>query len=165
MTLPDSPGDVLWVHVNTAGSLASLTAGEINGVVTTQLPAAATTAAACQPRQMHNTPFSSVQYVLGFFSAEYITYNNSILHFFFLFVFFIYLEVNLDGSQSCTVSTSKLPDLQLFQGQQMLLFGDEPEWVCFVIKNATSILEEAEAEAVESKYHCRVHVSKPSATH
>lgn len=28
----------------------------------------------------------------------------------------------------------------------MLLIGAEPEWVCFVIKNTMSILEEAEAE-------------------
>lgn len=52
VTLPDSPENVLLEDENTAGSLTSLTAGEINRVATTQLPTAVTTAV-CQPRQMH----------------------------------------------------------------------------------------------------------------
>lgn len=61
VTLPDSPENVLLVDENTAGSLTSLTAGEINRVATTQLPTAATTAV-CQPRQMHKRRTSSVEY-------------------------------------------------------------------------------------------------------
>lgn len=64
VTLPDSPANVLLARENPAGRRASRTTGEINRAVTTQLPAAATTAAR-QPRQMHSTPTSSVQYGRG----------------------------------------------------------------------------------------------------
>lgn len=65
VTVSDGPENVLSVHEDTAGSHANLTAGEINRLLTTQLPAAATTAA-CQPRQMHDSHISSTDTV--FFS-------------------------------------------------------------------------------------------------
>lgn len=66
--MSDGPENVLSVHEDTAGSHANLTAGEINRLLTTQLPAAATTAA-CQPRQMHDSHISSTD--TDFFYIKY----------------------------------------------------------------------------------------------
>lgn len=90
----DSPANVLLERENPAGLLASLPTGEINRVVTTQLPAAATTAA-CQPRHMHNTPTASLEYGCGgVLLSEYAINNHFLPRFPFSLLISLYLEEN-----------------------------------------------------------------------
>lgn len=96
VTLPDSPENVLLVDENTAGSLTSLTAGEINRVATTQLPTAATTAV-CQPRQMHKRrPHPSNMVVaLAFFVGIYNTQSFHSMSFVLFWIFFILKKISI----------------------------------------------------------------------